>query len=665
MVTPQEVEPSVSAPQSDARQSNSAAQEDSSMDAELGNAAVSDEAAAATERPVVFKKNAGRQRCGTCLSPTVAVAFICGVLATMAIMAIARDPIETIATQYLCPADGDTLAEGAGIQPAVPAAPEFLPKDVVSVLESLQADLGDLVSHIVSGRRRGGAYNFTAEFVDKFGHRQAGSASLEMSLDFLKDQLEAWNFTVEQNFLEVPRWVRGNETCQIVVPLVGGSTRKLEILGLGFSVGTQNFPDGVLEAEIVVVESLDELAERSEELPGKIVVFNMRYRGYGSTRPYRTHAASFAAKLDAVGLLLRSVCPFSLNSPHAGSMSYRKEALDRTSADDMGFGPGAVPDLLLGDYSGVPEIPAAAITVEDAAMLRRMELRGETVRVRLKMEAREEGTSKTRNIMTDIVGSENADEVVVVSGHIDSWDVGQGALDDAGPSFTALQTLLAVKDLDLKPRRTLRMIFWTAEEIGSLGGKAYFDSHELPVENLAMAVELDSGIFNPSGVLLRGDDMTIDIAKWVGSKILLDVGGHVYPSPKFSTADMYFWLAKSSEGSGGGIPALTIAHLPATEHAVRVDGGGGPDTVWPADWQGDYFFYHHTNADTMQILDTRQMDRAAAIVAAHAYVFASLPAMPSRGTLVPEAQTAVAESCYRYPRSAKCIPYSLTPGRMS
>ena len=435
--------------------------------------------------------------------------------------------------------------------------------------------------------------------------------------------------------------------------------RKMEILGLGFSVGTQDAEDGVLEAEVVVVKTLEELVERRDKVKEQIVVFDMPYVGYGKTRPYRTHAASFAAKLGARALLLRSVASFSLNSPHAGTMSYRKEPLDRATADQLGFGPGGVPEQLLGDYANIQKIPAAAITVEDAAMLHRMEDRGERLRVRLRMEARDAGKAVSRNIMADVVGSEKPDEVVVVSGHIDSWDVGQGALDDAGPAFTALQTLLTVNDLKLKPRRTLRMIFWTAEEIGSLGGKAYFKSDLLPVEKLAMAVELDSGIFNPSGVQLRGDELTTNIAKWVGSQVLPDVGGHVYPAPTFGTSDMYFWLYESL-GGNDGIPSLTLAHLPATEHAVSVDGGGGP--VWPEGWQGDYFFYHHTHADTMHILDARQMDRAAAIIAAHAYTVAALPAMPTRDTLRPKGDIATAQSCYSFPRSAKCIPYTQRTG---
>jgi len=668
-LAPLEVEPSVSAPGTGgARVSNGAAQgaPAGAFDAELGagdtvgNREVEDEAATDDGPPAVFKKQAGRRSPCTCLSPTAVVAFVCGILATLVIMAIAKDPIEIMATSYLCP-DDTGAGGGQGIAPAAPPMPDFLPETVKTALVALQPDLAQLVASIVAGERRGDAYNRTAEFVDRFGHRQAGSASLEMSLDFLSDQLEELGLENVRAFeVPVPRWVRGNESLHLVAPLVGGSMRKMEILGLGFSVGTQNEPDGSLEAEVVVVKTLEELVEREDEVNGRIVVFDMPYQGYSKTRPYRTHTASFAAKLGARGLLLRSVASFSLNSPHTGTMSYRQGSLDRATADRAGFGLGGVPDRLLGSYDNVPKIPAAAITVEDAAMLHRMEDRGERVRVRLQMAAHDAGEAVSRNIMADIVGSEKPDEVVVVSGHIDSWDVGQGALDDAGPAFTALQTLLAVKDLNLKPRRTLRMIFWTAEEIGSLGGRAYFESRLLPVEKLAMAVELDFGIFNPSGVQLRGDELTTDIAKWVGSQVLPDVGGEVYPAPTFGTSDMYFWLSES-RGGDEGIPALTLAHLPATEHAVRVDGdGGGP--VWPEDWQGDYFFYHHTHADTMHILDPRQMDRAAAIIAAHAYAVAALPDMPTRGTPMPKGNTALAQSCYSYPRSAVCIPYTQRTG---
>jgi carboxypeptidase Q len=328
----------------------------------------------------------------------------------------------------------------------------LLAANAMAALTAIEGDLKKLVQYIVSGPGRGDAYNRTAKFVDEFGHRHSCSESLKMSLEELKRTLEA-EFG-EKNVKKfpvpnVPKWVRGKEACTLLSPPLRQGTvpalnRSIEILGLGFSVGTNN---SVLEAPVVVVGSLDELVEKRELVRGKIVVFDMPYQGYGKTRPYRTHCASFCAKFGARALLLRSITPWSLKTPHTGALTYRQDlrpdlrTLDRKTADGLGFGKGGVPDELLGDYSSVAKIPAAAITLEDAAMLRRMTAREpeDPVVVRLEMEARTEGTCTSHNMIAEVRGSEKPDEVVVVSGHWDSWDVGQGAMDDAGPAFTALQ----------------------------------------------------------------------------------------------------------------------------------------------------------------------------------------------------------------------------------
>jgi hypothetical protein len=345
----------------------------------------------------------------TCISPHAVCSFIGGVLATLVVVAIANQPFQGMEPD--CRSDERADLTTPFAFESKPSAPGYLPAADMQALEAMEGDLHRLVRYIVEGQGRGEAYNRTADFVDRFGHRQAGSESLEQSIDFLLDTLRATEglSNVHGFDVMVPRWVRGNESCTLLEPTVSGSARSLAILGLGFSVGTQQHPGG-LEAEILVVGSLAELVSMRAQVAGKIVLMDMPYTTYGNTRPYRTHSASLVAKLGGVGLLLRSVAPFSLNTPHTGSMSYLSGPLDREMADRLGFGPGVVPDELLGDYSSVSRIPAAALAVEDAAMIRRMSQRqtagtGARVRVLLYMEARDDGQAVTRNVIADVPGT--------------------------------------------------------------------------------------------------------------------------------------------------------------------------------------------------------------------------------------------------------------------
>ena len=181
----------------------------------------------------------------------------------------------------------------------------------------------------------------------------------------------------------------------------------------------------------MVVSSFDELEDRSDEAKGKIVLFNVPFTNYGKTVRYRSGGAVAASKAGAVASIIRSVGPYSMNTPHTGNSRYE---------------------------DGVKKIPHAAITVEDAAMIGRMVNRGQTVTVKLNMEGRYEEDVPSRNAVAEIRGSEYPEEVVVMGGHIDSWDVGQGAMDDGGGCVAAWQAVKLMKDLGLTPRRTVRVL---------------------------------------------------------------------------------------------------------------------------------------------------------------------------------------------------------------
>ncbi|NUQ20303.1 MAG: M20/M25/M40 family metallo-hydrolase [Gemmatimonadaceae bacterium] len=405
------------------------------------------------------------------------------------------------------------------------------------------------------------AWNRLAKLTDTFGNRLSGSPSLERAIDWIiaemkRDGLE----NVRGEPVMVPHWVRGDESLTLVTP----RRATLPILGLGGSIAT---PKKGITAPVMVVADFDELTRRTAEAKGKIVLFNAPFTSYGETVRYRVGAASAAAKVGALAALVRSVTPMSLRTPHAGNMHYD---------------------------STVAKIPTAAVTVEDALMLQRMVGRGENPVVTLKMSARFLPDAPSRNVVAELRGSTNPDEVVVLGGHIDSWDVGQGAMDDGGGVVAAWEAVRLMKQLGLRPRRTVRVVAWTNEENGTAGGKAYRDAHRAEVDKHVLALESDEGVFRPSGVTFTGTDSATAVIRQV-AKLLDRIGaGGVAPG-----------------GGGADIGPITQLGVPAM--APDVDGS-------------KYFWYHHTEADTMDKLDPHDIALCVATMAVMAYVVADLPA---------------------------------------
>ena len=298
------------------------------------------------------------------------------------------------------------------------------------------------------------------------GHRLSGSEGLERAIAWADETMRAEGLDVTLQRVMVPHWVRGEEYARVVAPV----ERRLAILGLGGSVATP--PEG-LEAPIVVVGSFDELeALPRSAVEGRIVVFAVEWEGYGRTVAYRSGGASAAARKGAVAALVRSATGNSLYTPHTGGMNYAEDA---------------------------PRIPTAAVTVEDAAWMRRMAESGETVRVRLYMEAETLPDAESANVIVEIPGRDLPDEVVVMGGHYDSWDVGQGAHDDGAPAIAAWHALTLVKRLGLQPRRTLRVVLWTNEENGLRGGNAYREYVGEAIDGHVAAIEMDGGAERPVG----------------------------------------------------------------------------------------------------------------------------------------------------------------------
>jgi carboxypeptidase Q len=337
------------------------------------------------------------------------------------------------------------------------------------------------------------------------------------------------------------------------------------MLGLGNSVGTP--PEGVT-AEVVVVRSFEELDALGEKVKGKIVLYNVPYTNYGATVRYRGAGASRAARHGAVASLVRSVGPTSLQTPHTGALNY----------DDA-----------------QPKIPSAALTIEGAETLQRMQERGERIVLRLKMAAKFLPDAESANVVADLRGRERPDEVVLVSGHFDSWDVGQGAHDDGGGCMMAWEAVRLLKKLNLRPRRTVRVVLYTNEENGLRGGQGYLDAHRAEVSKHVLAVESDSGTFRPTGFGL-------------GEGASLQARADLTEIAKLLAAIKADRIGPS--GGGADIGPLMREGVPGM--GLNVD--------------GPYFNYHHTPADTVDKIDPQDMALCVAAMAVMAYVVADMPA---------------------------------------
>jgi Zn-dependent M28 family amino/carboxypeptidase len=247
-------------------------------------------------------------------------------------------------------------------------------------------------------------------------------------------------------------------------------SRDLHLLALGGSVAT---PKPGLTAPVVVIHNWDELEAKAEQVKGAIVVYDVAMpayseeegSGYGKTVEYRTQGASRAAKKGAVAALVRSVTAHSLGTPHTGAMHY----------DD-----------------NVPKIPTAAIAVEDAELIDRLASKGPTT-IWLRLDTQTFPDAESANVIGEIKGSTNPDEIVVIGAHLDSWDVGQGAHDDGAGVVTMMQALQTLAKLGLHPRRTIRVVLFTNEENGLRGGKGYAEQHAKELPNTVFALEADVG----------------------------------------------------------------------------------------------------------------------------------------------------------------------------
>jgi carboxypeptidase Q len=431
----------------------------------------------------------------------------------------------------------------------------------VRAQDALAARYRDTADRIIAAALSdSAAYARLAVLADRFGNRLSGSASLERALDWILAEMRRDGLdSVRAEPVMVPVWVRGGEAAELLEP----RRRSLPMLGLGGTVAT---PAEGITAPVLVVSSFDELTARTAEARGRIVLFDVPFTTYGQTVRYRSQGAIAAARAGAVGALLRSVTPYSQQTPHTGQMAY---------ADSE------------------PRIPFAAITVEDAMMLHRMQQRGDRMVVRLRTGGHLLPDAPSRNVMAQLTGRERPDEVVVIGGHTDSWDVGQGAMDDGGGVVVAWEALRVLKRLGLTPRRTIRVVGWVNEENGGRGGDAYRAARRAAAERHVLAIESDGGVFAPRGFGFTGSDSAYAIVRRIGT-LLAAIG------------------ADSISRGGGGSDIGPIMRDGVPGMGLDVDGTR-------------YFWYHHTDADTIDKLDPREMGLCVAAMAVMAYVVAELP----------------------------------------
>ena len=397
---------------------------------------------------------------------------------------------------------------------------------------------------------------------DRIGNRLAGTPALNEAVRWAAEQMRKDGLTnIQTPLVKVPYWVRGNESVTLLSPV----PRKLPMLGLGRSVGT---PPSGITADVVVVSNFDQLEKLGRtKVQGKIVLYDAPFEGYGKTVQYRSAGPNRAANLGAVAVLVRSVASATLRTPHTGALFYSQTGT---------------------------KIPAAAITIEDSMMLHRMYDSGAEVRVQLKMEAHQLPDADSANVIAEIPGSEKPEEIVVMGGHLDSWDVGQGAQDDGSGCVGAMQAAYLIKKLGLKPRRTIRVVLWTNEESGLAGGRAYRQWIGAKIANHVAAIEMDGGAEPPVAFdTTVKDPAAIEQLKQIASLLgTVGAGKIAFGGPE----------ADISPIVADGVPGIGLRTT--MEH---------------------YFDWHHTEADTVDKVNERDLQANVASLAVMAYILADMP----------------------------------------
>jgi carboxypeptidase Q len=447
------------------------------------------------------------------------------------------------------------------------------------------------------------AWSRLAYICDTFGPRFSGSEALETALDYIRDTAREDGLRVTEQFTMVPKWVRGEEWAEMLSP----RRKKLHMVGLGMSNSTLGKN---ITGNVFVVADNEDLQANCSKAVGKIVLFNTIFTTYGNTVPSRTNAAVWAASCNATAALIRSIGPYSMQNPHTG-------------------------------YSIPWTIPAAAVSLEDASQMQRMQDRGQEVIVSLYMENQVYPDSQSRNLLIDLVGSERPDEYVLVSGHGDSWDTAEGAMDDGGGFMTSWEAVRVMKMLGLQPKRTIRAVVWVNEENGDAGGIQYLEDGLLnnTLVNHSIAIETDEGVFEPLGLSIScantsngGCGLAIEQLE-VLSPLLDSIGGGRV-STGGGGADIDPICQTGIVCSGWNVldPRLSndVSNNPCTVDSMGKWEAPVFDPSTTSEYDSGYFWFHHSEADTMDRLDPTQVNTNAAALAIWTFAIAELPELLPR-----------------------------------
>lgn len=434
--------------------------------------------------------------------------------------------------------------------------------------QSTDANAARLIDTILASRE---SYETLSYLTDHIGPRLSGSKGAALAVKYTTQRFRDWGIDVRNERVVVPHWVRGEERGR----LVSHNDQRIVLTALGGSVAT---PAAGITADVVEVTSYDQLAELGRaKLQGKIVFYNLpmdmalvesgrAFEAYSKAVVFRGTGASRAAEYGAVAAVVRSVASASLRTPHTGSLRYEEKK---------------------------PKIPAAAVTTEDAELMHRLLAKGERVRMQLVLTPRTLPDVVSANVVAEIRGSERPDEIVLIGGHLDSWDLGTGAIDDGSGVAMVMETMRALKELGIQPKRTIRAVLFMNEENGLRGGRQYFRnaaSREELHRHVA-AIETDAGSAPPVAFIttLEGANLARVAARM---RVLSRIAPIRFESSKHTGAD-------TSPLTDAGITGFGL--VPDPRH---------------------YFDYHHTAADTLDKVDPKALAQNSAAIAALAYVLA-------------------------------------------